>query len=60
MTLPFSLMEITRTELLERLEMLKKQADMFRQQYNITMGAITDCEYWLKQLEAQESETNNG
>lgn len=34
--------------------MLKKQADMFRQQYNITMGAISDCEFWLKKLEEDE------
>lgn len=43
-------MPITKEAIEQRLTELRQQAEVFRQQFNITQGAITDCEYWLKQL----------
>lgn len=43
-------MPITKEAIEQRLTELRQQAEVFRQQFNITQGAITDCEFWLKQL----------
>lgn len=47
---------ITHADLTARLHDLKKQAELFRQQYNMTLGAIAECEYWLSQVTPQETD----
>lgn len=54
-------MPITRKHLQTRLTELKIQEDQQRQQLIATLGAIADVQYWLTQLETEESpEEPNG
>lgn len=40
-------MNLSPTTIAARLADLRKQADLYRQQYNMTLGAIAECEFWL-------------
>lgn len=46
-------------ELVEkRLSELRKILEQIHANGNATVGAIAECEYWLKQFEVQEPEIN--
>ena len=43
----------------KRLVELQKIFEQIQANGNATLGAIAECEYWLKLLEAQQEEHNN-
>ena len=55
-------MAITREALEQRLEGLKRDRDQMQANLNAYMGAISDVEYWLSQLDADvpAESPNNG
>lgn len=46
---------MTREKLLERIAQLKSEQSNLRANIDAFTGAIQDCEYWLRELEAAES-----
>ena len=47
---------MTREMLEARIAELRKVLDQIQANGNATIGAISECEYWLAQLDAQEKE----
>jgi len=45
---------MTREQLEKRLTELRQQLESVQANGNALLGAIADCEYWLKQLDAEE------
>lgn len=48
---------MSKEQLEARLAELRRQLDQIQANGNATLGAIAECEYWLKQLEEAEGET---
>ena len=42
----------------KRLAELQRTLEQIQANGNATLGAISECQYWLKQLEAEEAEKN--
>ena len=49
---------MTKEAIEKRIEELKKQLEQVQANGNALIGAIQDCEYWLKELEKQKEETD--
>lgn len=49
---------ISKEALEARLSELRKILEQIHANGNATVGAITECEYWLREFEGQEPETN--
>jgi hypothetical protein len=49
-------MQITREKLEARRKMLSEQFEKLSADRNATLGALQDCNYWIAQLDAPESQ----
>ena len=46
---------ITREVVMDRVQVLQKQAERLRSDLDATLGALQDCGFWLEQLKQQEN-----